>query len=210
MTHQSHYCLYYNGIPEFVRKRFDVNSTIALQQPKIFEISLSESQIYWKWQTSAIIREISDSNLETLRNGSKSGLSQIIRESRQPCKLSLYYTLIYPYLSYCNIVWSSTYNTHLNRIFIVQKSAIHALSKSEYRAHTAPLFVKPKILNTYGVFMFHVAKLICSAFIIIYCCFLLFFRGGGDLLLSHTQLPLLNFSKMPFALFVGTSNLHSV
>ena len=34
--------------------------------------------------------------------------------------------------------------------------------------------------------------------------------GGGDLLVSHTQLPLLNFSKMPFALFVGTSNLHSV
>ena len=34
--------------------------------------------------------------------------------------------------------------------------------------------------------------------------------GGGDLLVSHTQLPLLNFSKMPFALFVGTNNLHSV
>ena len=110
------------------------------------------------WQTSAIIPEISDSNLETLRNGSKSGLSQIIRESRQPCKLSLYYTLIYTYLSYCYIVWSSTYNTHLDRIFILQKSAIHALSKSEYHAHTVPLFVKPKILNIYGVFMFHVAK----------------------------------------------------
>ena len=72
--------------------------------------------------------------------------------------LSLYYILIYPYLSYCNIVWSSTYNTHLNRIFILQRSAIHALSKSEYHSHTALLYVKPKILNTYGVFMFHVAK----------------------------------------------------
>ena len=98
--------------------------------------------------------------METRRKGSKSGLSQIICESRQPCKLSLYYTLIYPYLSYCYIVWSSTYNTHLNRIFILQKSAIHALSKSKYHAHTAPLFVKPKILNIYGVFMFHVAKFI--------------------------------------------------
>ena len=88
-----------------------------------------------------------------------------------------------------------------------KKVLTHALSKSKYHAHTAPLFVKPKILNIYGVFMFHVAKLICSAFIIIYCCLLLFFRGGGDLLLSHTQLPLLNFSKMPFALFIGTSHL---
>ena len=46
-----------------------------LKQRKIFEISLPESQIYKKWQTSVIIREISDSNLETRRNGSKSGVS---------------------------------------------------------------------------------------------------------------------------------------
>ena len=52
-----------------------------LKQRKIFEISLSESRIYKKWQTLAIIWEISDSNLETRRNGSKSGVSQIIRES---------------------------------------------------------------------------------------------------------------------------------
>ena len=149
--------------------------------------------------------------METQRNGSKSGLSQIIRESRQPCKLSLYYTLIYPYLSYCNIVWSSTYNTHLNRIFILQKSAIHALSKSKYHAHTAPLFVKPKILNIYGVFMFHVAKFIfCFHHHLMLPSSFLLGRGGGGggyLLLSHTQLPLLIFSKMPFALFVGTNHL---
>ena len=52
-----------------------------LEQRKIFEISLSESRIYKKWQTSAIIWEISDSNLETGRNGSKSGVSQIIWKS---------------------------------------------------------------------------------------------------------------------------------
>ena len=52
-----------------------------LKQRKIFEISLSESRIYKKWQTLAITWEISDSNLETGRNGSKSGVSQIIRES---------------------------------------------------------------------------------------------------------------------------------
>ena len=38
-----------------------------LKQRKIFEISLSESRIYKKWQTLAIIWEISDSNLETRR-----------------------------------------------------------------------------------------------------------------------------------------------
>ena len=36
----------------------------------------------------AIIREISDSNLETGRNGSKSGVSQIMQESWKPCVYS--------------------------------------------------------------------------------------------------------------------------
>ena len=87
-------------------------------------------------------------------------------------------------------------------------------SKSEYHAHTAPLFVKPEILNTYGVFMFHVAKfMFCFHHHLMLPSSFLSGReggGGGDLLLSLRQLPLLNFSKMPFALFVGTSNLHSV
>ena len=53
-----------------------------LKQHKVFEkISLSESWFYKRWQTSAIIQEISDSNLETGRNGSKSAVSWIIRES---------------------------------------------------------------------------------------------------------------------------------
>ena len=36
-----------------------------LKQRKVLEISLTDSQIYRKWQTLAIIPEISDSNLET-------------------------------------------------------------------------------------------------------------------------------------------------
>ena len=56
-----------------------------LKQRKIFDISLSESRIYRKWQISTIIREISDSNLETGRNGSKFRVSRFIRESWHAC-----------------------------------------------------------------------------------------------------------------------------
>ena len=52
-----------------------------LKQRKIFEILLSERRVYKKWQTSAIILEISYSNLESRRCGLKPGVSQIIRES---------------------------------------------------------------------------------------------------------------------------------
>ena len=36
-----------------------------LKQRKIFEISLSDSRVYKKWQTLAIIREVSVANLES-------------------------------------------------------------------------------------------------------------------------------------------------
>ena len=59
--------------------------TRELKQCKIFEISLTKSQILKKLQTLAIIWENSDSNLETRQNGSKLGVSWIIRESWQHC-----------------------------------------------------------------------------------------------------------------------------
>ena len=62
-------------------------------------------------------------------------------------KLMLYYTLIYPYITYCNSTWSSTYVSNLNRIYLLQKQAVRAVTNSEYRAHTAPLFTKLKLFT---------------------------------------------------------------
>ena len=62
-SHQSHYCLHYNRILKFVRKR-SLLTVKYLKQRKVLEISLPESRFLKKWQTSAIIQEISDSNLE--------------------------------------------------------------------------------------------------------------------------------------------------
>ena len=33
--------------------------------------------------------------------------------------LTLYYALIYPYLTYCNLIWASTYVTNLQRIYLL-------------------------------------------------------------------------------------------
>ena len=49
----------------------------------IWNFIVRESRVYKKWQILAIIQEISDSNLETRRWGSKSGVSRIIWESWQ-------------------------------------------------------------------------------------------------------------------------------
>ena len=66
-------------------------------------------------------------------------------------KLMLYYTLIYPYITYFNSTCSSTYVSNLNRIYYLQKRA-------EYRAHTAPLFSKLKVLDIFQINTLDIAK----------------------------------------------------
>ena len=73
-------------------------------------------------------------------------------------KLTLYYTLIYPYITYCNCTWSSSYVSNLNRILYLQKRAVRAITNSDYRAHSAPLFTKLGILDIFQVNAFQVAK----------------------------------------------------
>lgn len=76
-------------------------------------------------------------------------------------RISLYNTLILPYLQYCNIVWAKTYPTNLDKLYKLQKRIIRIISNSGYRDHTLPLFYKFKILSIYdinkhqtGTFMF--------------------------------------------------------
>ena len=73
-------------------------------------------------------------------------------------KLTLYYSLIYPFFTYCNFAWSSKYITNLNRIYCLQKWAVRAITNSDYRAHSAPLFFKLKILDIYQINTFLIAK----------------------------------------------------
>lgn len=54
--------------------------------------------------------------------------------------LSLYRTLFEPHLNYCNFIWNNTYPTYTEKLMILQKKAIRAISRSTYNAHTNALF----------------------------------------------------------------------
>ena len=73
-------------------------------------------------------------------------------------KISLYYTLIHPYLTYCTTVWSSTYETNLNRIFLLQKRAVLAMTNSDHLAPSAPSFEQLNILDIFQVNSLYIAK----------------------------------------------------
>ena len=84
-------------------------------------------------------------------------------------KLTLYYSQIYPYNNYFNSTWSSTYVTNLNRIYCLQKRAVRAITNSDYRAQSAPLFSKLRILDLYQKSTRFKQINLCSA-IIRTCC----------------------------------------
>ena len=53
---------------------------------------------------------------------------------------SLYYSLVYSYLVYCNCVWGGTFPTHLTGLNVLHKRVIRLISNSEYLAHTNNIF----------------------------------------------------------------------
>ena len=70
----------------------------------------------------------------------------------------LYYSLIYPYLQYCVIVWGSTYPSNLKRISLLQKRIIRVVNKEPFDAHTDPIFRELKILKFDKIYFYHLGK----------------------------------------------------
>ena len=68
--------------------------------------------------------------------------------------LTLYNTLVYPHLLYCNLVWGNTYRTKLHPLYLLQRRAIRIVTHSAFQAHTKPLFIKLKCLNIYDLILF--------------------------------------------------------
>ena len=42
--------------------------------------------------------------------------------------VNLYYSLVYPYLLYCNIIWGGTYAAHLNTLQLLQKKVVRIIT----------------------------------------------------------------------------------
>ena len=71
---------------------------------------------------------------------------------------SLYYSLVYPYLSYCVSVWGSTYQSNLNRIIILQKKIMRIISKVSFDAPTGVLFKEQEILKFSDIYSYKIGK----------------------------------------------------
>ena len=68
--------------------------------------------------------------------------------------ITLYYSMIFPYLSYCIHIWGSAYQCHLKDLTILQKRIVRVISGVPPMTHTDPLFKELKILSIRGIFVY--------------------------------------------------------
>ena len=55
--------------------------------------------------------------------------------------LNLYYSFIYPYFIYANVIWGGACDSNLNCLRLLQNKVVRILTDSNYFAHTDPLFL---------------------------------------------------------------------
>ena len=84
----------------------------------------------------------------------------IRNNTHKSCLKMMYYSLIYPYLSYCNLVWGKAYDSHIKPLEILQKRSIRIINEKSYLEHTLPLFYSDKILRLNDIYNFRLATFI--------------------------------------------------
>jgi len=62
-------------------------------------------------------------------------------------RLNLDYTLVYPYLTYCNLVWAGIYAKRLSILVILQKRAVRVVAGIKKWEHSVPSFVEHGLLR---------------------------------------------------------------
>ena len=125
----------------------DKNSINRVEHTKFLGVIIHQN-LSWQAHIKAISSKIAKS-------------TGIIIKSRQfflsNTLCTLYNSLILPYLQYCSIIWASTYSSHLQPLFRLQKKALRIITHSPPRAHTYSLFNKFKILNIFNIYKYQVS-----------------------------------------------------
>ena len=70
--------------------------------------------------------------------------------------LLLYFSLIYPYLIYCSIVWGGACSSALHKIEVLQNRAIRIITHSPFRLSSSPLYKELHLLKFCDIYKMQV------------------------------------------------------
>jgi len=74
---------------------------------------------------------------------------------------TLYYSLIYPYLNYCCIIWGGASATALHKIEVLQNRSIRLITRAPFRSSTGPIYKRINLLKIVDIRLLQIAVL-CS------------------------------------------------
>ena len=77
---------------------------------------------------------------------------------------TIYNALVYACLTYCNVVWASTYSFRLEGIHKVQKKIVRITTLSKYLQETRPIFLSLGLLTIYELNSYLLALFMYSLF----------------------------------------------
>ena len=100
------------------------------------------------------------SHIQYMKNKVAKGLGIILKCRKifnTETLVSLYNSIVFPYLNYCVSIWGSAYPIHLKSVKTLQKKLVRIISGVKPRTHTIPLFEKLKILTIDEVFYYSTA-----------------------------------------------------
>ena len=66
--------------------------------------------------------------------------------------IQLYYTFVFPHLLYGIEIWGSTYQTKLNRVYVLQKRILKIIFRKKMRFHIDTFFREHKIMTIYQLY----------------------------------------------------------
>mgnify|MGYP000542503182 CR=1 FL=1 len=84
-------------------------------------------------------------------------LYKVSKYSPYEVLLSMYYSFVYPYLLYGILVWGGASDVYSRKLLSIQKKVVRIITKSDYLAHTGPLFHRTEILKISDIYVYQVA-----------------------------------------------------
>ena len=86
------------------------------------------------------------------------------RYLKKDALITLYYSFVYPYLTYCNHILGATYGSHLKKRITLQNRMVRVISNAKYRESADPLY------KTFGIIkLVDINKYLIARFMFRYC-----------------------------------------
>ena len=92
-------------------------------------------------------------------------ISKVRKYVNKSTLLELYYSFIYPYLTYCNHVWALSCESYMDALVKLQNRVIRIIAGVHPRTHTDPLFPNLKLLKCDEINKFLIVRLMYRIYI---------------------------------------------